>query len=77
MTKDAFKAVLEDILSMPNGTLSESSTRDNIEEWSSLADVEILTVVSNDLAVEPDSELLTYNSVGELLAILERKNAFS
>lgn len=76
MTKDAFKVVLEDILSVPPGTIKESDTRDTIEGWSSLADVEILTVVSGELGVETDSELLEYESVDDLLKILERRNAF-
>jgi acyl carrier protein len=77
MTKSAFKSVLEEILSVPTGTLKETDTRDTIEEWSSLADVEILTLVLSEFGIETDNELLQYESVGELLGILERRRAFA
>jgi len=77
MTKSAFKSVLEEILSVPTGTLKDMDTRDTIEEWSSLADVEILTVVLSEFGIETDNELLQYESVGELLGILERRHAFA
>lgn len=77
MTKSAFKSVLEEILSVPTGTLKDTDTRDTIEEWSSLADVEILTLVLSEFGIETDNELLQYESVGELLGILERRRAFA
>lgn len=77
MTKSAFKSVLEEILSVPTGTLKDTDTRDTIEEWSSLADVEILTLVLSEFGIETDNELLQYESVGELLGILERRHAFA
>ncbi len=77
MTQAAFKAILEDILSVPPGMLKKSDTRDTLEEWSSLADVEILSVISSEFGIEADSSLLYYESVGELLEILERKGALS
>jgi len=77
MTKSAFKSVLEEILSVPIGTLKETDTRDGLEEWSSLADVEILTVILSEFGLEADDELLGYESVGELLGILEGRHAFA
>jgi acyl carrier protein len=77
MTKSAFKSVLEEILSVPTGTLKETDTRDTVEEWSSLADVEILTLVLSEFGIETDNELLEYESIGDLLGILERRHAFA
>ncbi|MBA3884839.1 MAG: hypothetical protein H0X67_03775 [Acidobacteria bacterium] len=75
MTRDAFKALLEEILSVPPGTLRDSDTRNTVENWSSLADVEIITVISSDLRI--DAELLEYETVGELLALLEAQQVFT
>ena len=57
------------------GTLSENDTRKTVEKWSSLVDVEILTVVSTEFGI--DAELLEYESIGELLSLLEEQGAFS
>jgi hypothetical protein len=75
MTKDAFKSLLEEILRVHPGGLSESDTRESVEAWSSLAEVEILTVIGSELGI--DAELLEYESVGELLSLLENRAAFS
>ena len=75
MTKPAFKALLEEILRVPPGHLSDGDTRASVENWSSLADVEILTVISSELGV--DAELLEYDTVGELLTQLEERQVFT
>jgi acyl carrier protein len=75
MTKAAFKGVLEEILQVPPGSLSDSDSRDSIENWSSLADVEIMTVISSELGI--DAELLDYETVGDLMRLLEEEAAFS
>lgn len=74
MTKSAFISLLEEILAAPPGSLKESDTRDSVENWSSLADVEILTVISSELDI--DAEPIEYESVGDLVAALERQQAF-
>ncbi len=75
MTKPAFKALLEEILRVPPGQLSEADTRDSVENWSSLADVEILTVISSELGV--DAEAFEYETVGDLLTQLEERQVFT
>lgn len=75
MTKTSFRALLEEILRVSPGELSDADTRESVENWSSLADVEILTVISSELGV--DAELLEYETVGELLTQLEDRQAFS
>jgi acyl carrier protein len=74
MTKLAFKALLEEILRVSPGQLSESDTRESVGTWSSLADVEILTVISSELGL--DAELFEYETVGELLTQLEDRQLF-
>ena len=75
MTKRAFTAMLEEILRVPPGQLTESDTRESVENWSSLADVEILTVISSEFGL--DAEIFEYESVGELLTQLEERQAFT
>ena len=75
MTRGAFKTLLEEILRVTPGSLAESDTRETVESWSSLVDVEIMTVVGAELGV--DSELLEYETVGELLDLLEGQQVFT
>ena len=75
MTKTSFRTLLEEILRVPPGGLSDADSRESVENWSSLADVEILTVISSELGL--DAELLEYETVGELFAQLEERQAFA
>lgn len=77
MTRAAFVTTLEDILGVAPGALLTADTRESVPGWSSLTDVTILTVVFSELGIEAEDDLLDYRSVGELLDILERRNAFS
>ena len=75
MTRTAFKALLEEVLRVPHDSLMESDSRETIENWSSLVDVEIMTIISAELGVE--AELLEYETVGELLDLLAGQQAFT
>ena len=75
MTRPAFKALLEEIFRVPPGSLAESDTRETVENWSSLVDVEIMTIIGSELGV--DAELLEYETVGELLDLLEGQQVFT
>lgn len=75
MTREAFKRLLEEILRVPPGSLAESDSRRTLESWSSLADVEILTVIGSELGV--DAELFEYETIGQLLDLLAHYNAFA
>jgi acyl carrier protein len=75
MTRAAFKALLEEILHVPPGSLAESDTRETVENWSSLVDVEIMTIISSELGV--DAELLEYETIGELLDLLQGQQVFT
>jgi hypothetical protein len=75
MTRTAFNALLEELFRVPQGSLKESDSRETIENWSSLVDVEIMTIISAELGVE--AELLEYETVGELLDLLAGQQAFT
>lgn len=77
ITRSKFYAVLEDILQIPHGSLKESDSRATIGTWSSLADVRILTVLSSELAIEPEAELMEAETVGDLVRLLEARDAFA
>lgn len=77
MTRAAFLNTLEEILGVSAGRLQPSDTRETIAEWSSLTDVTILTVIFNELGIEAEDDLLDYQSVGQLLDVLDRHQAFS
>jgi acyl carrier protein len=77
MTKAAFRKVLEEILDVVPGSLSDSDTRDTIEGWSSLTDVQILTAISSELGIDAESDEFAFESIGELMRFLEANDAFS
>jgi acyl carrier protein len=77
MTRTAFKSALEDIFSVPRGSLNDSDTRDTVEGWSSLADVSIVTFVSSQFGIDPDVELLEAESVGDLLHLLQEREVIT
>jgi len=69
--------MLEEILDVPPGSLAETDTRDTIKGWSSLTDVQILTAVWSELGVDAEAEDFSFESVGELLHLLDANEAFS
>ena len=77
MTRAGFLTTLEEILGAAPGQLRLEDTRETIAGWSSLTDVTILTVIFSELGIEAEEDLLDYKSVGDLLDILDRRNAFS
>jgi hypothetical protein len=76
MTRGAFRTIIEEIMGAPAGSLRDSDTRETVADWSSLADVQILALIASELRLDEDPELLSYESVGELLDELERRGAF-
>lgn len=75
MTKAEFRAGVEDILAVPRGSLKDSDSRDTIESWSSVADVQIVTYVSSELGMEPEAELIEAETFGDLVRKLEQMRA--
>jgi acyl carrier protein len=77
MTRTGFRTCLEEILGVPEGSLRDSDSRETIELWSSVADVQILTTIAGEFGIEPDAELMEAQTAGDLLDIIERRGAFS
>lgn len=76
MTKTGFQSAFEDILGLPPGSLKDDDGRDNLTGWTSLADVQLFTVITAELGIEPDGELLEADRAGDLIRILESRGAF-
>jgi hypothetical protein len=76
MTRLDFQMAVEEILGLPSGALKDSDSRKTIESWSSLADVQIVAFVSSEGGIEPDAELMEAETFGELVRVLDAKNAF-
>ena len=68
---------MEEVLGVYAGALQDSDTRDTVEGWTSVADVQILTAISSELGLEMDAEMVQAESVEELLQALEDKGAFA
>jgi acyl carrier protein len=77
MTRDAFRNLMEEVLSVPPGTLTDADTRDTVPDWSSLVDVKILAMIASETGIQPDEQLREYESVGDLLDLLERRGALA
>jgi hypothetical protein len=71
MTRSDFKVALEDILSVPRGSLKDTDTRDTVPGWSSIVDVQILAYVAGETGLEADVQLLSAESVGDLMQVVE------
>ncbi len=77
MTRSRFRAALEDVLQIPHGSLKDVDSRGTVATWSSISDVQILTVIANEFGIEPDAELLEVETVHDLIQALEARNVFS
>jgi len=73
MLPTEFRAAVEEILEMPRGTLKYSDSRDTVETWTSIADLQILTFISSEFGVEPEPEFMEAKTFGDLLHKLEEK----
>jgi acyl carrier protein len=76
MTKASFQSALEEIFDIPKGSLQSTDSRDTVEGWTSIADVQVLTTISTEFGLEPDADLLQAETVGDLLQALQEKGAF-
>jgi len=77
MTKAAFRKLLEEILDVTPGSLKDTDTRETIKGWSSLTDVQIMTVIWSELGIDAEADDFAFESIGELLALLDTNHAFS
>jgi acyl carrier protein len=76
MTRSGFLRAMEEILGVATRTLREEDTRHTVAQWTSLADVQIFSLITSEFGVEPDDELIEAETVGDLLMVLQSRGAF-
>jgi len=76
MTELGFLRAMEEVLGLEKRSLREADTRDTVSQWTSLADVQIFSLIASQFGLEPDAELIEAESVGDLLGVLRRRRAF-
>jgi len=77
MTSGQFRAAVAEILDVPANVLKDTDTRDTLENWTSLADVQIMAIVQSELGIEPEPSFLEAESFGEMRQWLQSRGAFS
>jgi len=76
MTRSGFLRAMEEMLGVATRSLREEDSRDSIARWTSLVDVQIFSLITGEFGIEPDSELIEAETVGDLLHILQSRGAF-
>jgi acyl carrier protein len=76
MTRSGFLRAIEDIFGVATRTLREEDSRDTVAQWTSLADVQIFSLITSEFGIEPDGDLIAADTVGDLLRILQSQGAF-
>ena len=77
MTRASFQHALEEILDVPRASLKETDGRDTLPNWTSLADVQILTTIESEFGLEPDVGLLGAETIGDLMRVLDDRGVFT
>lgn len=57
-------------------TLREEDSRHTVAQWTSLADVQIFSLITSEFGIEPDGELIEAETVGDLLRVLQSRRCF-
>jgi acyl carrier protein len=76
MTRTDFLRAFEEILGLKRRTLREEDSRDTVNQWTSLADVQVFTLIETEFGIEPNDELIAAETVGDLLRILQNRGVF-
>ncbi len=67
--KEKIIALIEEVLNVPQGTITAQTTMDEIEEWDSLAHVMLIGELDEQLGIEiPLDEAVEITCVKEILA---------
>ncbi len=66
--KERILELMEEVLNVPEGTITENTTMDDVEEWDSLAHVMLIGELEERLGVEiPLDEAVEITCVKEIL----------
>lgn len=67
---------MEEMLGVATRTLREQDSRSTVGRWTSLADVQIFSLITSEFDIEPDDELIEAETVGDLLRVLQSRGCF-
>jgi hypothetical protein len=67
---------MEEMIGIPARTLREEDSRHTQPQWTSLVDVQIFSLITSEFGVEPDSDLIEADTVGDLLRTLRARGCF-
>jgi acyl carrier protein len=76
MTRSGFLRAMEEILGVPTRTLREEDSRETIAKWTSLADVQIFSLITSEFGIETDGDLIEAETVGDVIRVLQGRGAF-
>jgi acyl carrier protein len=76
MTRLGFLRAMEQMFGVATRTLREDASRETVAQWTSLADVQIFSLITSEFGIEPDDELIEAETVGDLLQALQDRGAF-
>ncbi len=76
MTQSWFLRAMEEILGVPTRSLRGEDSRETVAGWTSLADVQIFSLIASEFGIEPDVEVIEAETVGDLLLRLRERGAF-
>jgi acyl carrier protein len=76
MTRLGFLRAVGEILGVPTRSLRAEDTRDNLAQWTSLADANIFALIASEFGIELDDELIAAETIGDLIRILQDRRAF-
>lgn len=76
LSQSSFLRAMEEILGVESRMLRENDSRETVAQWTSLADVQIFSLITSEFGIEPDGELIAAETVGDLLRVLQSQGAF-
>ena len=76
MTRSSFLRAMEEVIGVDARSLREEDSRDTVPQWTSLKDVQVFTLITSEFGIEPDGDLITAETVGDLLRVLQNQGAF-
>lgn len=75
-TLEQLQPIFEDVLDQPGLSITRSSNAQNVEDWDSLAHVNIVTAVERRFKIKfALGELQELKNVGDMIDLIDKKSA--
>ena len=76
MSRSGFLRAVEELLGVPARALKNEDSRETLSSWTSLADVQMFSLITSEFGIEPDGELIEAETIGDLAGVLQSRGAF-